>query len=99
MEMRYPERLIYSRIFDKNHLLDATEIFRKLNVHKKVRRSYSEYLPDHSAFRLYECQRLTMGILEYIGVVHQAWFPPDHVLFLPIQVSLLEHLPSANHGD
>ena len=25
------------RIFDKNHLLDATEIFRKLNVHKKVR--------------------------------------------------------------
>lgn len=25
------------RIFEKNHLLDATEIFRKLNVHKKVR--------------------------------------------------------------
>lgn len=25
------------RIFDNQHLLDATEIFRKLNVHKKVR--------------------------------------------------------------
>ena len=25
------------RIFDGQHLLDATEIFRKLNVHKKVR--------------------------------------------------------------
>lgn len=24
------------RIFDNQHLLDATEIFRKLNVHKKV---------------------------------------------------------------
>ena len=26
-----------SRIFENQHLLDATEIFRKLNVHKKVR--------------------------------------------------------------
>lgn len=26
------------RIFENQHLLDATEIFRKLNVHKKVRR-------------------------------------------------------------
>ncbi|KAL7779097.1 hypothetical protein CFE70_008600 [Pyrenophora teres f. teres 0-1] len=25
----------YSRIFENQHLLDATEIFRKLNVHKK----------------------------------------------------------------
>ena len=25
-----------SRIFENQHLLDATEIFRKLNVHKKV---------------------------------------------------------------
>lgn len=24
------------RIFENQHLLDATEIFRKLNVHKKV---------------------------------------------------------------
>ena len=28
--------LIMNRIFDNQHLLDATEIFRKLNVHKKV---------------------------------------------------------------
>lgn len=27
---------IVSRILDNTHLLDATEIFRKLNVHKKV---------------------------------------------------------------
>ena len=26
------------RILENQHLLDATEIFRKLNVHKKVRR-------------------------------------------------------------
>lgn len=26
----------YCRIFENQHLLDATEIFRKLNVHKKV---------------------------------------------------------------
>ena len=26
----------FGRIFDNQHLLDATEIFRKLNVHKKV---------------------------------------------------------------
>ena len=25
------------RIYENQHLLDATEIFRKLNVHKKVR--------------------------------------------------------------
>jgi hypothetical protein len=30
-------RLIICRILDNQHLLDATEIFRKLNVHKKVR--------------------------------------------------------------
>ena len=28
--------LIVKRIFENQHLLDATEIFRKLNVHKKV---------------------------------------------------------------
>jgi hypothetical protein len=31
--------LTHGRIFENQHLLDATEIFRKLNVHKKVRRS------------------------------------------------------------
>lgn len=29
--------LLSDRIFDNQHLLDATEIFRKLNVHKKAR--------------------------------------------------------------
>jgi hypothetical protein len=29
------------RIFENQHLLDATEIFRKLNVHKKVRHAYT----------------------------------------------------------
>lgn len=28
--------LTTTRIFENQHLLDATEIFRKLNVHKKV---------------------------------------------------------------
>jgi len=27
--------VIYRRIFEHTHLLDATEIFRKLNAHKK----------------------------------------------------------------
>ncbi len=27
--------MIYRRIFEHTHLLDATEIFRKLNAHKK----------------------------------------------------------------
>jgi len=30
------EVLTLCRIVDNTHLLDATEIFRKLNVHKKV---------------------------------------------------------------
>lgn len=30
------------RIVDNTHLLDATEIFRKLNVHKKVRHLISK---------------------------------------------------------
>lgn len=35
-------RLIASgRILENQHLLDATEIFRKLNVHKKVRKIVS----------------------------------------------------------
>lgn len=33
------------RIFENQHLLDATEIFRKLNVHKKVS-SCAALLPD-----------------------------------------------------
>jgi len=30
-------KIDHGRIFENQHLLDATEIFRKLNVHKKVR--------------------------------------------------------------
>lgn len=34
----YPHSTNHSyRIVENTHLLDATEIFRKLNVHKKVR--------------------------------------------------------------
>jgi hypothetical protein len=34
----YSKRITdHGRIFENQHLLDATEIFRKLNVHKKVR--------------------------------------------------------------
>ena len=34
------------RIFENQHLLDATEIFRKLNVHKKV--GYIQVYPQIS---------------------------------------------------
>ena len=36
-----------ARIADNAHLLDATEIFRKLNVHKKVRHVFPGTLPSH----------------------------------------------------
>lgn len=35
------------RIVDNAHLLDATEIFRKLNVHKKVRYAPNKLLMLH----------------------------------------------------
>jgi hypothetical protein len=34
------------RIVDNAHLLDATEIFRKLNVHKKVQTSHCQTRGD-----------------------------------------------------
>lgn len=34
-----------SRIYENQHLLDATEIFRKLNVHKKVRHLHLRHPP------------------------------------------------------
>jgi hypothetical protein len=38
---------VINRIVDNAHLLDATEIFRKLNVHKKV-----AYIPqEHRAVK------------------------------------------------
>ena len=36
-----------TRIFENQHLLDATEIFRKLNVHKKVSLSYDMTFPTN----------------------------------------------------
>jgi hypothetical protein len=60
------------RIFENQHLLDATEIFRKLNVHKKV----SSRAPSHQTYR----QLTTVP-----GILHQARLPPCHVLLLPLQ--------------
>lgn len=37
MHCIWPFADFVNRILDNAHLLDATEIFRKLNVHKKVR--------------------------------------------------------------
>ena len=62
--------LTTDRILDNAHLLDATEIFRKLNVHKKV----------ISELRL-ECN---MNLTYFIGIIRQTWFPPRHVLLLPL---------------
>lgn len=42
-------KLTIGRIFENQHLLDATEIFRKLNVHKKVSRSIQQL--RRAAFR------------------------------------------------
>ena len=39
-QWKYDAILTKLRIFDNQHLLDATEIFRKLNVHKKVRNCF-----------------------------------------------------------
>ena len=42
-----------TRIFENQHLLDATEIFRKLNVHKKVATlSFSIYSPPPATMHL-----------------------------------------------
>src|SRR6187402_2814909 len=65
-----------NRILDNAHLLDATEIFRKLNVHKKVRDSYSA---TESVAGQLEKSRAKLNL----GIVHQAWLPLGHVLLLP----------------
>jgi hypothetical protein len=57
---------------DNTHLLDATEIFRKLNVHKKV--------SIVNTYRV-DIQKLT----RFLGIIYKAWVPPCHVLFLPLQ--------------
>lgn len=58
-----------NRIVDNAHLLDATEIFRKLNVHKKV--------------CVVEGGMIDKANREK-GIVHQAWFPSGYVLLLPL---------------
>jgi len=66
------------RIFENQHLLDATEIFRKLNVHKKV--SFCVKL-------LVRLRQLTPAS----GILHQARFPSRHVLLLPLQHDCRPH--------
>ena len=62
------------RIYDNQHLLDATEIFRKLNVHKKVR------------LTIYVIRSgITDADLRALGILYQARFPPLDVLLLPLQ--------------
>lgn len=39
------------RIVENTHLLDATEIFRKLNIHKKVTSPSRPALPGHTLTR------------------------------------------------
>nr|CDP29684.1 Putative protein of unknown function [Podospora anserina S mat+] len=60
------------KILDNTHLLDATEIFRKLNVHKKVR-SEGNYLSRSCRANM------------YTGIVYQARIPSHPVLLLPLQ--------------
>jgi len=64
--------LTWLRIVDNAHLLDATEIFRKLNVHKKVSRICS-------------CPLGHRSLTQCAGIIYQAWFPSRPVLLLPIQ--------------
>jgi hypothetical protein len=65
-------RLTICRILDNQHLLDATEIFRKLNVHKKV-----------GLFRECECNAMADS---KIGIIHQTRIPSFDVLLLSLQV-------------
>lgn len=60
------------RIFENQHLLDATEIFRRLNVHKKV------LLPYLSA------SMTSNPLINPSGVVLQVGVPLGDVLFLSI---------------
>jgi hypothetical protein len=62
-----------SRIVDNQHLLDATEIFRKLNVHKKVCISRYFMTPTEEA-----------DMPGIVGIILQARIPFGHVLLLSI---------------
>ncbi|TQS31463.1 hypothetical protein Golomagni_08251, partial [Golovinomyces magnicellulatus] len=61
-----------NKIVQNTHLLDATEIFRKLNVHKKV----SFAIPPKLAPSFTNSN---------VGILLQARFPSPHVLLLPLQ--------------
>lgn len=63
-----------TRIVDNAHLLDATEIFRKLNVHKKVRHSVGKAVVI----------RMNANDWATTGIIHQARLPSRHVLLLPL---------------
>ena len=60
------------RIYDNQHLLDATEIFRKLNVHKKV-------------WRLLTIMSISERLTMATGIVYQTRLPPRYVLLLSLQ--------------
>jgi hypothetical protein len=64
------------RIVNNTHLLDATEIFRKLNVHKKV--CLRSMTPSWNQL-----------LIQPTGVFLQARLPPDYVLLLPLQACSL----------
>lgn len=65
--------IVDCRIFENQHLLDATEIFRRLNVHKKV------CLPNFSRDVWY-----SNPLTDPSGVVFQVGVPLGDVLFLSI---------------
>lgn len=71
------------RRLDNAHLLDATEIFRKLNVHKKVRIPFQMVvegrLQGGSSWGSYR-----VGANLRIGIFHQAWLPLGYVLLLSL---------------
>jgi hypothetical protein len=66
---------VITRIVDNAHLLDATEIFRKLNVHKKVR---------HTPHELLKIVGAVANSRANPGIIHQARLPPRHVFLLPL---------------
>lgn len=80
-----------NRIFENQHLLDATEIFRKLNVHKKVwflpcLRSQLAQICCFDPFVIATTDdNLRLRAYPCIGVIYQARFPSDYVLLLSVQ--------------
>ena len=74
----------WDRIADNAHLLDATEIFRKLNVHKKV---FAPSFVSPNSLKNSHWRKLHTGEAHanaIIGIIFQAWFPLGYVLLLPL---------------